>query len=284
MKIKYKRIILLFTALAAIIISAVGFYCRNLIYVAAVQLFEPDINIERISVSTEKISISEMKNDPRFEFDQSLMLINTEYKISEDTVFDIEEYQDSGVKMNSCMISAYKKLSDAVLSETGKKLYVSSHVRTRAEQLELYGESPELATEPGASEHETGLCLDVYVQYNAGDNFIKTDAGKFVNTKCHEYGFIIRYPYFGYHQTGIRFEPWHIRYVGYIHAKIIYANRLTLEEYIFSLKENAVYSVENFLITRQKPIDGYVWIPCGYEKYTVSPDNTGCYVITVYCG
>ena len=282
MKTKYKRLIVLCFVSAAIIFSAVGFYCRNIIYISAVQLFETDIRLEKVAFETEKIKVSDIETDERFTVDQSLMLINTEYKISENTVFDITEYKNSGVKMNSCMVEAYKQLSDAVFSETGKRLYVSSHLRTAEEQAELFEESPTLATEPGASEHETGLCLDIYVQYNAGDNFLKTDAGRFVNTKCHEYGFIIRYPIYGYSETGIRFEPWHIRYVGKIHAKIIYANSLTLEEYIFSLQENTVYTVENFLITRQRPTDGYIDIPKGFENYHISPDNTGCFIVTVY--
>lgn len=282
MKTKCKRLIVLCFVSAAIIFSAVGFYCRNIIYISAVQLFEADIYLEKVAVETEKIKVSDIETDERFAVDQSLMLINTEYKISENTVFDITEYKNSGVKMNSCIVEAYGSLSDAVFSETGKKLYVSSHLRTAEEQAELFEESPELATEPGASEHETGLCLDIYVQYNAGDNFLKTDAGRFVNTKCHEYGFVIRYPIYGSSQTGIRFEPWHIRYVGKIHAKIIYANSLTLEEYIFSLQENTVYTVENYLITRQRPTDGYIDIPKGFENYHISADNTGCFIVTVY--
>jgi len=283
LKTEYKRIFILCIVLAAMIISALGFYFQNLIYVAAFQFFEPDISLERIEIETEKIKISDMEKDSRIEINQSLMLINTEYRINNSEVFDITEYKSSGVKMNVCMLSAYEKLSEAVFSETGKKLYVSSHFRSKEDQSELYEESPELATEPGASEHEAGLCLDIYVQYNAGDNFLKTDAGKFVNTKCHEYGFIIRYPHYGASETGIRFEPWHIRYVGEIHAKIIYANSLTLEEYVFSLEENVSYSVDNYIITRQRPCDGYILVPEGFEKYTVSPDNTGCYIVTLYC-
>ena len=283
LKKEYKRILILCTVLVLLCIFAVAFYFQNLIYVSAFQFFEPDISVEKIEVPTEKLPLSEIENDERIEFNQSLMLINTEYKISDSDVFNITEYKNSGVQMNTCMVSAYEDLSYAVLSETGEKLYVSSHFRNKEDQAKLYAESPELATEPGASEHEAGLCLDIYVQYNAGDNFLKTDAGKFVNTKCHEYGFIIRYPHYGYSETGIRFEPWHIRYVGKIHADIIYSNRLTLEEYIFSLEENVFYSVENYIITRQRPEDGCILIPAGFETYTISPDNTGCYIVTA-CG
>lgn len=282
MKTQYKRLIVLCSVLVAVLVATFVYYFQNLVYVAAIQLFEPNIRLELVSVPTEKVSLSEIESDSRIIFDQSLMLINTKYKIPVGTEFDVAEYKKSGVMMNRCMIQSYADLVEAVLRETGETIYVSSHIRTREEQSELFFESPEIATEPGASEHETGLCLDIYVQYNAGDNFLKTDAGRFVNSKCHEYGFVIRYPIYGSSQTGIRFEPWHIRYVGKIHAKIIYANRLTLEEYIFSLKENVIYQADDFIITRQRPQDGYINVPQGYSQYEVSPDNTGCYIITVY--
>ena len=65
-------------------------------------------------------------------------------------------------------------LSAAVKDQTGNKLYVSSDFRTAEEQQVLYDEDPLTATLPGASEHQTGLALDVYVAYYAGDAFIKS--------------------------------------------------------------------------------------------------------------
>ena len=134
--------------------------------------------------------------------------------------------------MNVCILDAYGELAAAVYEKTEEKLYISSGIRDREKQQVLYEQDPNTATIPGASEHETGLCMDVYVSGFAGDGFIKSEAGLFVNAHGHEYGFIIRYPKHGEEQTGIRFEPWHIRYVGQPHADIIYNNKLTLEEYI----------------------------------------------------
>jgi D-alanyl-D-alanine carboxypeptidase len=134
------------------------------------------------------------------------------------------------------MIDAYAQLSGVVKELTGNKLYVSSDLRTREEQEALYREDPATATIPGASEHQSGLALDVYVAYYAGDAFLKSPSGRFVNTHAHHYGFIIRYPAYGEEITGIRFEPWHIRYVGAPHARVIYNNQLTLEEYILSFE------------------------------------------------
>lgn len=226
-------------------------------------------------------SLSELKNDDRVTFDQSLMLINTEYMLTEGFEPEISEYKDTDVYMNSCMTEAYGSLSSAVSERFNKKLYVSDDFRTEEEQAELYAQMPDTATSPGASEHQSGLALDVYTVYYAGDAFIKSPIGRFVNSECYKYGFIIRYPSFGENITGIRFEPWHIRYVGKVHANIIYNNHLTLEEYILSFEIGKWYESEGYLICRQAASDGGFTLPESFESCIISPDNTGYYIVTV---
>ena len=229
-----------------------------------------------------KYSLDKLSGDGRVSFDQSLMLVNTQYKLPEGFVPDVEEYKDTTVYMSRCMLDAYAALSAAVMEKAGKKLYVASDLRTAEEQEELYRQDPATATKPGASEHQTGLALDVYVAYYAGDGFIKSPSGRFVNSHAHEYGFIMRYPSYGEEITGIRFEPWHIRYVGFPHAKVIYNNHLTLEEYIESLEEGAWYEIDGYLVSRQRE-DGEsgLYLPENFKSCVISPDNTGCYIITV---
>lgn len=239
-----------------------------------------EISVKKNKGTMEEYSLADMQENEAFQFNQSLMLISTEYMLAEGFTAETAEYKDTGVKMNACITAAYGALADAVKAATGDKLYISSGIRDRKRQQELYEEAPETATVPGASEHETGLCLDVYVAYYAGDGFLKSEAGQFVNSYCDEYGFIIRYPSYGEKKTGIRFEPWHIRYVGFPHSEIIYNNRLTLEEYILSLEEGVCYEAAGYYITRQRPVDGKVYVPTGCDSYVVSPDNTGCYIIT----
>lgn len=80
----------------------------------------------------------------------------------------------------------------------------------------------------------------------------------------------------------MKYEPWHIRYVGQPHAEIIHNNRLTLEEYINSLKNGVWYSVDNYLISRQNAQDGNMLsLPENFESAVISPDNTGSYLITL---
>lgn len=238
------------------------------------------ITLEKAQPATIEVLLSELTSENGYTIDQSLMLINKEYTLKDDFEAELGEYKDSGVLMNKCILESYALLSAAVTESTTDKLYVTSTVRSKEEQKVLYEEDPKTATLPGASEHESGLAADVYVKNFAGDGFLKSNAGKFVNTNCHKYGFIIRYPHYGVKKTGIRFEPWHIRYVGLPHSDIIYNNKLTLEEYIFSLKENEFYKVGDYIITRQKPSDGRIEIPSNCEEYIISQDNTGCYIVT----
>jgi len=93
---------------------------------------------------------------------------------------------------------------------------------------------------PGYSEHHTGLAIDLMLKVN--NEYLRDDM-ELLNSKdefkeihkvLHKYGFILRYPDGKESITGYNYEPWHIRYVGKLPAKIIYENNLTLEEYLTS--------------------------------------------------
>jgi D-alanyl-D-alanine carboxypeptidase len=227
------------------------------------------------------VPLDELENMQNVTLDQSLMLINKQNHLPDDFVPRISEYKDTAVFMNDCMLSAYESFSAAVKANTGNKLYVSSDFRTADEQAALYDADPLTATEVGASEHQSGLALDVYVARYAGDAFIKSPSGRFVNSRSWEYGFIIRYPSYAEDITGIRYEPWHIRYVGHPHADVIYNNHITLEEYIDSFELGAWYEIDGYLVSRQSALDGHVFLPNEFSLCTISPDNTGAYIITV---
>lgn len=84
---------------------------------------------------------------------------------------------------------------------------------------------------PGHSEHQTGLSLDVMGSNMDYNLFLHSVEFDWMSKNAHHYGFILRYPEGKEHITGFKYEPWHYRYVGKKLAKILYEEKLTLEEY-----------------------------------------------------
>lgn len=87
----------------------------------------------------------------------------------------------------------------------------------------------------GASEHQTGLCVDFITAGMAGElteAFASTEAFAWLSQNAYRFGFILRYPKGREDVTGYRYEPWHYRFVGREAATDIYFGNLTLEEYL----------------------------------------------------
>ncbi len=88
---------------------------------------------------------------------------------------------------------------------------------------------------PGASEHQTGLAIDIcvyrddkcYIEHEISD----FDEMKWLRENAHKFGFILRYPFDKEDITSYNYEAWHFRYVGNM-ASYLYYNNLTLEEYM----------------------------------------------------
>ena len=210
-------------------------------------------------------------------FVPNLILVNKDYGIARDYDAQIEFYRDTDVLMNKYAIEPYGELSDYIKANLNDKMFVSSTYRSYDDQERVLGEEgEEVAAEPGHSEHQTGLAMDVYVKYHAGMGFIDSEVGKFVNSHCGEYGFIIRYPQGRKDITGFDYEPWHIRYVGHPHSDIISAFDITLEEYLGYFEEGKWYQYGDYVIgmTRKDIMD----IPSELadKDLMFSKDNRGC--------
>lgn len=93
---------------------------------------------------------------------------------------------------------------------------------------------------PGHSEHHTGLAIDIGIKKENIDFICPDFPSDGIGAKFREiasnYGFIERYKKGKEHITGISAEPWHFRYVGLPHAKIITDYKICLEEYHQLLK------------------------------------------------
>lgn len=89
---------------------------------------------------------------------------------------------------------------------------------------------------PGCSEHQTGLAIDLGENGPEVDFLCPAfpDSGPCgaLRRRAADFGFVLRYPKGKENVTGIGYEPWHFRYVGWPHAKLMEEKHLVLEEYL----------------------------------------------------
>jgi len=88
---------------------------------------------------------------------------------------------------------------------------------------------------PGSSDHQTGLAVDIHNLPQPMQTFSNSDEYKWLIEHCADFGFILRYPQTKESITGVRYEPWHFRFVGREHAQAIMSQGITLEEYVSNL-------------------------------------------------
>lgn len=154
-------------------------------------------------------------------------IMNCDERIIDELLNMIQEAKDDGVTLQIC--SPYRDL------RYQQKLFdrkISYYMNKGLSYMEAYQVSSRTVTVPNASEHQLGLALDIvsdtYTSLDEG--FEDTDAGRWLAENSCRFGFILRYPRDKENITGIRYEPWHFRYVGVEAATVITENGLTLEE------------------------------------------------------
>lgn len=145
-------------------------------------------------------------------------------------------------KMTKETSAALTKMYEAAKKE-GLELVLNSAYRSYQTQVETMADfvkryntqyANEYVAQPGASEHQTGLGVDLTAQSVVEGKritFGDTDEYKWVIKNCSKYGFIIRFEDGTDGITGIAHEPWHLRYVGIDVAKEIVKKGWTFEEY-----------------------------------------------------
>jgi D-alanyl-D-alanine carboxypeptidase len=126
----------------------------------------------------------------------------------------------------------------------GESLMVSSAYRSLEEQKQIYDEfvaddgeaaAAQYVLPVGASEHHTGLSVDFSSLSDecAADSdtcSLSQSSAAWLADNAHKYGFILRYMDGKRDITGVRYEPWHYRFVGKPMALAIHGSNLTYEE------------------------------------------------------
>ena len=184
-----------------------------------------------------------------YDYGQYITLTNRQHLLSSD-------YEPNDLVNTTCKKSSdagkpqlRQAASDAINAmfaaalEDGLTLYLKSAYRTYQTQKTMYynrldrlGRDDGLVSYPGASEHQTGLAADILnYEWTKKDGmnkeFAKTKEAQWMEAYCAEFGFILRYMSDKEEITGIKFEPWHFRYVGKEAAAYIMENHLSLEEF-----------------------------------------------------
>ncbi len=173
-----------------------------------------------------------------------LILVNRTHAVPDDYVpplFTLENGQQYDARiypMWQRMVRAAKKngfLMEAAYcyrsNETQRQIMderVAWYRRQGNSQQEAERKAKEYVAEPGHSEHELGLAIDIH----AGKNTNAEQLFKWLQANAWRYGFIERYPKDKVEITGIAYERWHYRFVGRDAAKEMKKKHLTLEEYL----------------------------------------------------
>ncbi len=111
---------------------------------------------------------------------------------------------------------------------------IKQQVRLGATYDQAFYKAKEQTALPGASEHHTGLAVDIVGKSHQSLNAAqaRTKEALWLAEHCAEYGFILRYPADKKDITGIAYESWHFRYVGEEAAEYIMENKIAFEEFV----------------------------------------------------
>lgn len=212
---------------------------------------DQDEEVEELSV--EEKMIQSLPEEANLE-DWNLVLVNPWEALPEGFELDLVEV-DNDQRIAQMVEPAWNRWKEAAL-DAGHRLFLVSGHRTIERQENNFNNqfqeylneglteeearerTMEYLTEPGHSEHHTGLALDIVDEewIVAGNGltpeYDTQESQQWMVDTMADFGFILRYPESKEDVTGIQYESWHFRYVGEENAQFIIEHDLVLEEYI----------------------------------------------------
>jgi len=194
----------------------------------------------------------------------------------------------TAVTVHRTALYSLQELFAAARDENLRSLFIASGFRTDEEQQTLYQSAADkrYVMPPGHSEHHLGLGVDILFSgsYAAG-GILGTPESAWLAQNAPQFGLVLRYPYDKQDITEVAYEPWHFRYVGRVHARLMDQYNFVLEEYIEFLRQNMGYQTtldgKYYYILHQHPKNGMILVPNGME-FNVSSTNTGGYIVTAW--
>ena len=213
------------------------------------QTYIDDVVANRETSSTGTFTLSHSYRD---DYDSPIMietpvttsLVNKKYMLREDYIPEgltsiSSEYAVEGMQLKQEAADAFLKFAQAGYNASvpiyAINAYVSAQDQNTAYQnaVTWYGETAAdiYAARVGASEHQSGLAVNIAVVGEDNTDYSTTNAYQWTSQNCINYGFIQRYPQGKEAITGFSFEPSHYRYVGTETAKQVSESGLTYDEF-----------------------------------------------------
>ena len=199
---------------------------------------------------------------PQHDPDGLLFLVNRQHMVS--VAFEPDDLELSDVpgqvrRMRPAAAAALKEMFDACKAETGCQLLSISGYRSYAKQEGIYrrklrsvkgnvDKAQEYVAPPGASEHQTGLAMDIGQKnkIHLETSFRDTVGGKWCRENCWRFGFILRYDEGWEEITGYSYEPWHFRYVGKEFAKMIHDANVPMETWLVDYRGQTLREILSY--------------------------------------
>ncbi len=190
------------------------------------------------------------------------------------------------ISLNTELFPIFDRFLSDFAEATGcREVLVTSGYRTYEFQEELYNsrvasQGAEMAALyvalPGHSEHHAGLAIDMVIFTDGRQYyFSEYDKASWIIENAPEYGFFQRYTEDKQPITRCAPEPWHYRYVGTPHARLITDSGMCFEEYHDYL-HTFTWDGERLLVAADGTIsatDGYDLPAQGYMIYTVPAEE-----------
>ena len=208
---------------------------------------------------------------PQHDPDGPLFLVNRRNMVS--MAYEPEDLEMSDVpgqvrRMRPAAAAALREMFKACKEETGCQLLSISGYRSYAKQEGIYNrklrsvkgsveKAQEYVAPPGASEHQTGLAMDIgqKSKIHLEVSFRDTEGGKWCRENCWRFGFILRYDEGWEEITGYSFEPWHFRYVGKKFAKLIHDANVPMETWLADYRAENLREIISYTPAPATPTD-----------------------------
>ncbi len=171
---------------------------------------------------------------------------------------------------------------NAMCSEYGQEdLMVYSTTAPMDSEYALYGDT--------LPDRVTGYCVDLCIWDEEGNMHGIGEPVSWITENAYRFGFVQSYTQEDAETTGIAAAPYHLRYVGEVHARLMHDNDLTFQQYLSYVKDFTadmpLYATTSEGLTYQVYYvaagDGTTSIPVPENgEYEISGNNVDGFVVT----